>query len=60
MKRYTLEIKGRKGNTIATKIRRVVQVGSLVGQARDMMAEDKNIKSIEIRDMLGNLIEVVR
>ena len=60
MKRYTIEIKGRKGNTIATKIRRAVQVGSLVGQARDMMAEDKNIKSIEIRDMLGNLIEVVR
>ena len=60
MKRYTLEIKGRKGNTIATKIRRTVQVGSLVGQARDMMAEDKKIKSIEIRDMLGNIIEVVK
>lgn len=60
MKRYTIEIKGRKGNTIATKIRRAVQVGSLVGEARDMMAQDKNIKSIEIRDMLGNLIEVVK
>ncbi len=60
MKRYTLEIKGRKGNTIATKIRRANNAGSLVGQARDMMAEDKKIKSIEIRDMLGNLIEVVR
>ena len=60
MKRYTLEIKGRKNNTLATKIKRAVQVGSLVGEARDMIAADKNIRFIEIRDMLGNIVEIVR
>ena len=60
MKRYTLEIKGRKNHTIATKIKRANNTGSLVGQARDMMEADSRIKSIEIRDMLGNILEVVK
>ena len=60
MKRYTLELRGRKGATLATKIKRANNTGSLVGQARDMMEADNRIKSIEIRDMLGNLLEVVK
>lgn len=60
MKRYTLEIKGRKGATLATKIRRANNIGSLVGLSREIIAEDSKIKSIEIRDMLGNLLEVVK
>lgn len=60
MKRYTLEIRGRRGNTIATKIKRANQVGSLVGLARDMMEQDSKIKQIEIRDMLGNIVEIVK
>lgn len=60
MKRYTIEIKGRKGATLATKIKRANNVGSLVGEARDMIAADKNIKFIEIRTMLGEIVEIVR
>lgn len=60
MKRYTLEIRGRKRNTLATKIKRANNVGSLVGEARDMIAADKNIKFIEIRTMLGEIVEIVR
>lgn len=60
MKRYTLEIRGRRGNTIATKIKRANQVGSLVGLARDMMEQDSKIKQIEIRDMMGNIVEIVK
>ena len=60
MKRYTLEIRGRRGNTLATKIKRANNVGSLVGLARDMIAADKNIKFIEIRTMLGEIVEIVR
>ena len=60
MKRYTLEIRGRRGNTLATKIKRANNVGSLVGEARDMIAADKNIKFIEIRTMLGEIVEIVR
>lgn len=60
MKRYTLEIRGRRGNTLATRIKRANNVGSLVGEARDMIAADKNIKFIEIRTMLGEIVEIVR
>ncbi len=60
MKRYTLEIRGRRGNTLATKIKRANNVGSLVGEARDMIAADKNIKFVEIRTMLGEIVEIVR
>ena len=60
MKRYTLEIRGRRGNTLATKIKRANNVGSLVGEARDMIAADKNIKFVEIRTMLGETVEIVR
>ena len=60
MKRYTMEIRGRRGNTLATKIKRANNIGSLVGEARDMIAADKNIKFVEIRDMLGNIVEIVR
>ena len=60
MKRYTLEIRGRRGNTLATKIKRANNVGSLVREARDMIAADKNIKFVEIRTMLGEIVEIVR
>lgn len=60
MKRYTLEIRGRRGNTLATKIKRANNVGSLVGLARDMMEQDSKIKQIEIRDMSGNIVEIVK
>ena len=58
MRRFELQIK--RGRNIETRVMRANQIGSLVGMAQDMMAEDNSIKNIMIVNTVTGEIEIVK